>query len=326
MRAYANFFIAPCAAETYIAAMSDIIKEHLVSAEQRGMRLDACLAFIFPELGLRARRRLWDWCVIKVNGRTRPSGFILSAGDLINVAHSGAEGARGGEGAVFLPDFSSCRIVAASERHLAVYKPQGLASAAISGSPRESLDAFVVSAWPDLWRTFRPNGPLPPPPVSCNRLDAATSGLVVYAFGQGGQVEFRRLEQAGKVKKTYSAVVLGRLDQAFTAKEILEMANRGKTLARPEAASDPLRFTEISPVRAHIFPAGVWNGECTLAKAVIWRGARHQIRAHLAFAGFPIAGDFLYGNKAEAGVFERMYLHNEAVEMPGFYAECPSGW
>ena len=43
--------------------------------------------------------------------------------------------------------------------------------------------------------------------------------------------------------------------------------------------------------------------------AWILKGFRHQVRVHLAFLGFPIFGDPLYGAAVPGGCPARMYLH-----------------
>ena len=60
----------------------------------------------------------------------------------------------------------------------------------------------------------------------------------------------------------------------------------------------------------------------TLLQITIQRGARHQIRAHLAAAGHPIVGDHLYGRHPG----RVMYLHHAAISLPGFEAQCPPPW
>jgi 23S rRNA-/tRNA-specific pseudouridylate synthase len=53
-----------------------------------------------------------------------------------------------------------------------------------------------------------------------------------------------------------------------------------------------------------------------LLSARIYRGFRHQVRAHLSFLGCPILGDPLYGVPVPPGLAPRMYLHAARLEMP----------
>ena len=48
----------------------------------------------------------------------------------------------------------------------------------------------------------------------------------------------------------------------------------------------------------------------TLLRIKIPTGVRHQIRAHLAYIGFPIVGDILYGKeKTRVQGLDRFFLH-----------------
>ncbi|MDL2306532.1 hypothetical protein LJC48_00690 [Desulfovibrio sp. OttesenSCG-928-C06] len=67
------------------------------------------------------------------------------------------------------------------------------------------------------------------------------------------------------------------------------------------------------------------TGPLSLMELTILRGARHQIRAHLANAALPIVGDTQYGleSTSRAG---RMFLHHFEISLPGFRAEVAPDW
>ncbi|MBK5095793.1 MAG: hypothetical protein JJE32_08960 [Deltaproteobacteria bacterium] len=69
---------------------------------------------------------------------------------------------------------------------------------------------------------------------------------------------------------------------------------------------DPSRWTTVTPVRR--------EGSVTLLRAEISRGKRHQIRAHLAAAGFPVVGDRRYQAVPPEGAGRtRLMLHSAEV-------------
>jgi len=59
----------------------------------------------------------------------------------------------------------------------------------------------------------------------------------------------------------------------------------------------------------------------SLLRAELRTGRTHQIRVHLAHAGFPIVGDDKYGDDATAAAFAsrgftRMFLHAHTLDIP----------
>ena len=149
-----------------------------------------------------------------------------------------------------------------------------------------------------------------------NRLDLPTSGLVIAALSSDAAQEFRILEDAGQVRKEYAVLVHGRVEAPTVLRRALDTADRKKVRALGGDSPDPLRWTEIEPVAYDPLL------DRTRLRAVIHKGARHQIRAHLAMHGHPIVGDALYGSGDE----DRLHLHHARLEMPGFNAEVPPDW
>jgi 23S rRNA pseudouridine1911/1915/1917 synthase len=120
------------------------------------------------------------------------------------------------------------------------------------------------------------------------RLDAAVSGLIVFARTQEFQKEFNRLLRERKVKKRYRALVM-------TAPEVgrhlhyMEPTKRGPKIVvtdpRPNWLECALRVVRVAPA------GSVFDVEIDLET-----GRTHQIRAQLSAMGSPIVGDTLYGS------------------------------
>lgn len=70
-----------------LTTRADGEKTHTVSPPSfaHSIRLDAALSQVFPSLGVRGRRRLWEWCVIRVNETPRAFGFMVREGDTISI-------------------------------------------------------------------------------------------------------------------------------------------------------------------------------------------------------------------------------------------------
>ncbi|MDL2266612.1 hypothetical protein LJC46_01305 [Desulfovibrio sp. OttesenSCG-928-G15] len=339
------------------------------------MRLDAALALMLPKLGLRARRRLWQSCLITVNGTPRSPGYTVFPGDTVRIdalpgKHDQPAPAQSGQ-VGFLPrcakgthantaDIAQAHsptetgpaILYTDAQLIAFFKPSGLHTAHISGSPLPSLEAMLAPLsrvlppspspvalqppplpWPpssplplcDLLQSPLPTCEQPDPPILLTRLDAQTSGIVLAARSKKSGLLFRQAELAGRVTKNYMALVRGELAAPLAMTRRLNMRNRTTTTVLEEDEPDGTRHTQATPLRL-LLPeekealAAVFPGVCSLPEAVtlvevsIHRGARHQIRAHLAHAGFPLLGETLYA-QGLCDAPHPLYLHHARVRL-----------
>lgn len=125
-----------------------------------------------------------------------------------------------------------------------------------------------------------------------NRLDRETSGIVLVAKGAAVAGELGRVI-ATRAQKRYWAIVEGHLPD-----EPLRIAAAlGKDEASPVAIKDCVRADgAAAETVVRVLHRFVHDGSpCSLAEVTPLTGRKHQIRIHLAHAGFPIVGDKLYG-------------------------------
>lgn len=267
------------------------------------LRLDAALGFALPGTGLRARRRLWEHCRISVNSRQREPGYAVAGGDsiLIEALEPHSPAAQ--------PDYKPETLVSGAD-YLAFAKPCGLHSARVAGSPEPSLEALLDERL-----------------ILLTRLDKATSGIVLAARSPEAAARFRTWEADGAVEKRYLAVLRGRLEAPLTATGRLCTANTAVTRVLEENDPDPARHTTARPLRGLPEHSALADGiSLTLAEVLIHRGARHQIRAHLAQAGYPLFGEDLYAPAVPGLAPGRLFLHHAEVVFPGFRASCRPPW
>ena len=293
--------------------MPSLPLEYILPVTVSEQRLDAVLGSVFPGLGLRGRRRLWTWCLILVNGKPAAPGHMINAGDILRVESRSPVSGSG-------RSKTSLHLVSREGSFLALAKPPGLHTARIAGSPEQSLEEVLEREWTVLAAEFieqTSNGALLPRLLT--RLDKDTSGLVLAALTDEAEQLFREQERRGEVEKTYRAVISGCLSGELLLTNRLLTNNRVRTYVLDEHEADSTRYTLVRPLEYGRLTSGE---EVTLVEAVIRRGARHQIRAHLARAGCPIIGDVLYGGPAGL----RLYLHHCRSVMPGFSAQLPVEW
>lgn len=264
--------------------MLDTTAQVAVDTARAGERLDRATVLLWPGVGLRGRRRLIEAGGVLVDGRPRGAAYRVRAGEILAAASVDRA-----EAAFAAPDVP---VLFRGAAYAALSKPAGLHSAAIAHGGGESLEALLPALFPDV------------PALLLSRLDRLTSGIVPVAFAEAAAVRYRALENAGAVEKTYHCVVHGVVAAPFVVDYKLDMADRAKTRVRFRAQPDTLRHTSVSPL--------VREGGISLVACRIAKGARHQIRAHLAAAGHPLVGDPLYGRGEEGGLF----LHCAGLSCP----------
>jgi 23S rRNA pseudouridine1911/1915/1917 synthase len=274
----------------------------VVDAASHGLRLDQALALLTPGLGRRGRLRLLQEFEVLVDGRPQAKGFRVQQGQSLSLrprtsSQSTSESAPELELLVLIQD----------EGFAALYKPGGRDSASLAGKTTPlSVEGRLPSLFPGR------------DPRLCNRLDRPTSGILLVGFGQEMVIRYRELENAGLVDKRYLALVHGLLESEITPHNALDTARRSVTRVL-DTPAPPERWTRVTPLEHRL----VDGAPATLVQARIRKGARHQIRAHLAHAGHPIVGDTLYGQGQGEGP---LHLLHAALRMPGFEATCAPHW
>jgi len=270
------------------------VQQIVTPPEADGWRLDKALGLVLAAVGLRGRRRLLEAGAVAVNGRSRPAAYRVRAGDrLVVTVMAEAQGPFTAADVPVLTDDGD---------YAAVCKPAGLHSAALAHGGGQSLEALLPVLFPGR------------PARLLSRLDQLTTGIVPVAFGVAAAAAYRRLEDAGHVAKTYLAVGHGVVTAPFVVASELDMADRAKTRVLRRTADDPLRHTRVEPVEA--------AGGLVLCRCRIAKGARHQIRAHMAASGHPLVGDPLYGR----GEGQRLFLHCAVLETSVLTVSAPPPW
>jgi 23S rRNA pseudouridine955/2504/2580 synthase len=141
-----------------------------------------------------------------------------------------------------------------------------------------------------------------------HRLDRDTSGLLIVAKKRGALVELHRMLRDGELEKVYVALVKGvPPGKHFDIKDALHKYVNAKGERRVAVKEGGMEAVTRVKVLAS-------SGSLSVLQLRLMTGRTHQIRVHLAHAGFPVLGDDKYGdfefNRALArqGV-KRLFLH-----------------
>lgn len=127
------------------------------------------------------------------------------------------------------------------------------------------------------------------------RLDLETSGVVVIAKHQAIYDKVRTEFSTLVKKKYYLALVTGRMQAQTLNHCLIPSEKKGRKMAQANSAVNASLV--VTPILEH--------NSHTVLLIELHQGIRHQIRAQLSLAGYPILGDELY----EGAKAQRLFLH-----------------
>jgi len=245
--------------------------EAVITDDLSGKRLDQALAIVFSE---HSRSRLQQW--IK-NGTVLVNDKVLRQRDQV---HSGDRISINAE----LPVESSCdpeeiplTIIYEDEELIVLNKPAGMVVHPGAGNREHTLLNALLHYDPDLNRLPRAG--------IVQRLDKDTTGIMVVARTAESHTYLVRQLKCRKIKREYLALVTGvmtaggEIDQPVGRHPVHR--TRMAVVEKGKPAITHYRIIKKYP--AH-----------TLIRVQLETGRTHQIRVHMAYIHYPIAGDPVY--------------------------------
>lgn len=255
-----------------------------VEEQGAGARLDAFLSGTRPALSRSAAQQLCEAGKVRVNGATAGKSLRLKAGDWVE--YEPPEPVK----LETLPEEIPLRIVYEDDHLLVVDKPQGMVVHPAPGSPDKTLvNALLFHC---AGRLSSINGVIRPGIV--HRIDKDTSGLLVVAKDDASHSGLAGQFSRHTVDRLYYAVVHGcpkRTEGRIEAPLGRHPADRKKMCV----TSKNSRFAATNYEVVERFD------RFSLVRLRLETGRTHQIRAHMAHIGHPVAGDPVYG-PAKGGV------------------------
>ncbi len=266
--------------------------EHRVEGGQAGMRIDRFVKDRFPELSRREIVRLIQEQDVLCNGRPVKKGAILREGDRVDLR---IPGPSSGAGVVPEPDLP-LKILREDAALVAVDKAAGLPTHPLHAGEKGTLANGLLARYPEMEGV----GFSPREPGILHRLDRDTSGVLLAARTDAAFERLRDEFEQGRVVKVYFAVVHGRPEPEGVVDR--PVASRGRRanrvrVIREDSGGRGLRGT--SPAETHFRVVRTYKGY-SFVRLRMKTGARHQLRAHMAYLGHPVVGDSIYGPDLKA--------------------------
>lgn len=154
-------------------------------------------------------------------------------------------------------------------------------------------------------------------PAVCNRLDRNTSGIVAAGKTLAALQELGGMFRDRTIRKYYLCLVRGEDVQPEHIRAYLRKDHRTNRVTVTDKKTD----TDSSLIETEYRPIASAGG-VTLIEVHLITGKTHQIRAHLAWKGHPLAGDYKYGDRTFNDELKKQYglssqlLHAYRLCMP----------
>jgi len=265
-----------------------------ITLETVGERLDRALSETLPELSRMQWQKLIREGLVMVDGaRAKPSYRIVGGETLVATIPEVVEPEIAAESIPLDIRYEDSDLIV-------VNKPPGMVVHPSLGHAGGTLVNALLAHCPDLEGVGGERRP-----GIVHRLDKDTSGLIIAAKHDQALWHLQNQFKQRTVGKMYLALVNGSLQPP----EAIIDAPIGRDPRHRQKMAVVTGGGDARPAQT-AFRALTYYDDYTLVECRPRTGRKHQIRVHMAYIGFPIAGDGIYGRrKKDKTGLKRHFLH-----------------
>lgn len=265
-----------------------------IKQNDANQRLDKFLQKRFPSMPKALLYKYIRTKYIKLNGKKCEISSRLCDGDVLTLyIKDEFFDAPKYDTFDFLKAPVSLDIVYEDENILLVDKKPGLIVHQDSNYHFDSLISRIQHYLYDK-KEYNPNDENAFAPALANRIDRNTGGIVIAAKNAESLRVLNQKIKDRELVKLYLCLVFGTLKQKSGL--LTDYLEKNEKQNRVYISKKPAPNSKTIKTKYKVLDE---NGKLSLVEVELLTGRTHQIRAHMAFIGHPLAGDGKYGANAQ---------------------------